>query len=179
MNNPSISVFKSFFIHKILVHPKKNGKKSEKSENFEEIQEFFWEDLKSVFWSEQLIVQNIAYLFRTSWPKNHNKTTNNLRCILCPSSLEIAEECKLLCQLRHDNLLQILGLTDGREPAADESRHAHPSLVLDYGPVCDLCQFLQDHVAETSPINGRILRSFTLFNLFKKLFFTLEKNRWI
>ena len=32
VNNPSISVFKSFFIHKILVHKKiqKNPKKSEK-----------------------------------------------------------------------------------------------------------------------------------------------------
>ena len=31
VNNPSISVFTSFFIHKILVHPKKSGKKSEKN----------------------------------------------------------------------------------------------------------------------------------------------------
>ena len=45
MNNSSISVFKSFFNYKNLVHPKKSGKKSKKSEKklkkFNEPQDFF------------------------------------------------------------------------------------------------------------------------------------------
>ena len=70
VNNSSISVFKSFFIHKILVHPKKSGKKflqnpknlknSEKSEKSKKFRKnlnnpknlkkskYFFEDLKSV-----------------------------------------------------------------------------------------------------------------------------------
>ena len=47
VNNPSISVFKSFFIHKILVHTKKfrkkirkNPKIPKKSKNSEKIQKF-------------------------------------------------------------------------------------------------------------------------------------------
>ena len=47
VNNLSISVFESFFIHKILLHPKKskksgkNPKKTEKSEKIQKIQGFF------------------------------------------------------------------------------------------------------------------------------------------
>ena len=39
VNNPSISVFKSFFIHKILIHPKKSGKNLKKSKKSKEM---FW-----------------------------------------------------------------------------------------------------------------------------------------
>ena len=46
VNNPSISVFKSFFIHKILVHPKKSGNKSGKKPKKSED---YFEDLKSVY----------------------------------------------------------------------------------------------------------------------------------
>ena len=42
VNNSSNSVFKSCFIHKILIHPKKSGKKSEKSKKSEKNNKDFW-----------------------------------------------------------------------------------------------------------------------------------------
>ena len=55
VKNHPISLFKSFFIHKILVHQKKtekirkNLKKNKKNNKFKD----FFEDLKSLFGSEQ------------------------------------------------------------------------------------------------------------------------------
>ncbi len=64
----------------------------------------------------------------------------------------VAGECRLLRRLENENLLSLLGLT--LEPCG------RPWLVFQYGALGDLCQFLQDHVAETSPVTvtGPVLR---------------------
>ena len=64
----------------------------------------------------------------------------------------MAKECQAQCKLEHDRLLPLLGLVSPQHP---ENNY---SLVFGYGEVCDMCQFLQEHVAETSALSGRSLR---------------------
>ena len=47
VNHPSISAFKSFFIHKVRKKNRKNPKKSQKTKRFNKSKDFFFDDLKS------------------------------------------------------------------------------------------------------------------------------------
>ena len=70
--------FKSFFIHKILVHPKKS-EKTKKSEKSEKILGFFLEDLKSLHIWEWTIPR--IWHCTTASPMAHYGCSSQLLCI--------------------------------------------------------------------------------------------------
>lgn len=66
----------------------------------------------------------------------------------------MVKECRALRRLRHDNVLQFIGILD--DSFVTECGRGEELILT------DLCQYLQDHVAETSPIPGRKLRYITI-----------------